>query len=530
MLNSHIGQAPTAGEWTAASVRTTRMWDRGDEPNAYHAAQLVTIDLITGAQRFHRPHTLCSLTDAFSKFRSDRNAQFREPGAGRGGGLIVRGWRQTKWANREWRPMVSFRWRHDALQSRAGGGGGGAEAHCAAPPSLFLAGSAPGIGRNGSPHVAGGGGETTTVGRLKAAVRGAVRDVLTPKALPRLEESLANMTVYIEHPAPAETSRWGPNVWVLFPTYHGEREKFNGFCEDAHPGCECTGRVGECSARLCRGKKLCKVLPAGGTAPFVEHARALAAALSARGELSGGRLESVVPSVFYDDCWAGRGRCQGRRPCLEPGDHMLSCRATAMMCATEPWPAVLQKAKAWIPPAHASASFLYIYDGPSQDLFDETFRTWSPASVGFGSDVVMFGPQFASAKPRLLNTSLGLVTSAVRRADECANGKGWGGGSRGGTPSSLKAGTTTRLIFRSPAFNIDPVNSFRQQQSFARRVRPMVEALGVTFLDVYTATRDAVLQHTPHAVRFDHFSAFHFHDAGRYIQAQLFLHAMRLLA
>ena len=24
----------------------------------------------------------------------------------------------------------------------------------------------------------------------------------------------------------------GPNTWVVFPTFHGEREKFNGFCED----------------------------------------------------------------------------------------------------------------------------------------------------------------------------------------------------------------------------------------------------------------------------------------------------------
>ena len=77
--------------------------------------------------------------------------------------------------------------------------------------------------------------------------------------------------------------------------------------------------------------------------------------------------------------------------------------------------------------------------------------------------------------------------------------------------------------------NIDPVNTFRQQRTFERRVRPMVEAMGVTFLDMYTATRQAVLQRTPHAVRFDHFSAFHFHDTGRYIQAELLLHTLRLL-
>ena len=151
------------------------------------------------------------------------------------------------------------------------------------------------------------------------------------------------------------------------------------------------------------------------------------------------------------------------------------------------------------------------YDGPSAELFDETFRTWSAASVGFSSDVILFGPQFASAKPRLLNHSIGLITSAVRRADAC--GASSHGGQLQGVGSTAR---TTTLIFRSPAFNIDPVNSFRQQRTFARRVRPMVETAGVTFLDIYPATRHAVLQHTPQAVRFDHFSSFHFHDAGRY--------------
>ena len=48
-------------------------------------------------------------------------------------------------------------------------------------------------------------------------------------------------------------------------------------------------------------------------------------------------------------------------------------------------------------------------------LFDETFRTWSKVSVGYGADIILFGPQFASAKPRLLNTSLGHITSAIRK-------------------------------------------------------------------------------------------------------------------
>jgi hypothetical protein len=39
---------------------------------------------------------------------------------------------------------------------------------------------------------------------------------------------------------------------------------------------------------------------------------------------------------------------------------------------------------------------------------------------------------------------------------------------------------------------LDPVNTYKQQANFQRRVRPMVEAAGgITFLDFYTATRDA---------------------------------------
>ena len=69
--------------------------------------------------------------------------------------------------------------------------------------------------------------------------------------------------------------------------------------------------------------------------------------------------------------------------------------------------------------------------------------------------------------------------------------------------------------------NIDPVNSFRQQAMFARRVRPIIEGAGATFLDTYRATRRAVLQKTAHAIRFDHFSAFHFFDSGRYAGCRL---------
>ena len=103
---------------------------------------------------------------------------------------------------------------------------------------------------------------------------------------------------------------------------------------------------------------------------------------------------------------------------------MLSCRAAAMQCAPRRWSDTLAAAKAWVPRGHPSASLLYIFDGASSDVFDETFRTWSPSSVGYGASPIVFGPQFASFKPRQLNRSLALIAAAVRRADACGAGGG----------------------------------------------------------------------------------------------------------
>ena len=531
--------------WRREALRRTRMWDRDGEQNAYHAAQLVTVDLHTGEQRFHLPHRMCQLSDAFMKLHTGRLEQFRKPT------LLKPGWRRTKWAGREWRPMVSFR-----LHGLGSGASGAATPSTTpmgdcAPPSLFMGATRP--WHDGSAEV------RTTRSRVLDALRHHLEAV---GATARAAEWLPNVTVHIESGTttvpsvrPSEAGLTtahlraafgagaveaggdlGLNVWVLFPTYHGERERFNGYCEDRPSGsCECTGVVGDCSHRLCRGKKLCKLLPPT-SAHFVDLAQSFASDLSRRGRLpsSGGsvgrrssppqassssssstaaRVDSVTAAPFYDDCWDGRGRCQGRRPCLEPGDQMLFCRATAMLCARGDWAAVLVEAKQWIPAPHPKASFLYLFDGASQDAFDETFRTWSPLSVGFGASPIIFGPQFASVRPRQLNISLQLIATAVRHADSCSGG-----------------GRSTALIFRSPAFNLDPVNTYKQQANFQRRVRPMVEAAGgITFLDFYTATRDAALQNTPHAIRFDHFSTFHYFDAGRYLQAQTLLHALKLL-
>ena len=96
------------------------------------------------------------------------------------------------------------------------------------------------------------------------------------------------------------------------------------------------------------------------------------------------------------------------------------------------------------------------------------------------------------------------MKSALRRADACV-------------------GRRTQLLFRSPGFNFDPVNSPQNQAAFSKSMRPIVEDAGMIYIDNYPATYDAVFQDTPQAVKFAKNSAFHYLNAGRYLMAQLVL-------
>ena len=311
-----------------------------------------------------------------------------------------------------------------------------------------------------------------------------------------------------------------PNVWIYFPTYHGEREDFNGFCEDK--ACACTGRLAQCHRhpecqmpeRSGKGKHVCEKM-APGSAAMVDRAREFAAAIETRGKLLGHEVARVRTTPFYDDCWERRGRCQGHRPCREPVDAAWTCRATAMMCpkaGPEGWPAVVARAKAWIPRGHPSASLLYLFDGQTSELIDETFRTWGTHTVGYGASAMIFGPQFGNFHgASAWHHSFGLMRSALRRADACV-------------------GRRTQLLFRSPGFNFDPVNSPQNQAAFSKSMRPIVEDAGMIYVDNYPSTYDAVFQDTPQAVKFAKNSAFHYLNAGRYLMAQLLLHAMQQLA
>lgn len=200
---------------------------------------------------------------------------------------------------------------------------------------------------------------------------------------------------------------WKPNVWIYFPTYHGERERFNGFCgardsarcardsvrshggrdrsphvtaaaiitTTTHPAQRTrsararassprvtatasaavvtsarSGRKGAPSTWSARGRLLARSGPRCGRrgcrhALVCVSATQLGYLISAQGRLAGRSLSGLRVTAFYDDCWENRGRCQGMRPCQEPVDAAWSCRATAMVCPERRWADALAAAK-----------------------------------------------------------------------------------------------------------------------------------------------------------------------------------------
>lgn len=77
--------------------------------------------------------------------------------------------------------------------------------------------------------------------------------------------------------------------------------------------------------------------------------------------------------------------------------------------------------------------------------------------MGYGSHAILFGPQFASFHGAAeWRHTLSSVRTAVARSDACL-------------------GRATPLLFRSPAFNFDPLNTPQQQAQFGQLMRPLVE-------------------------------------------------------
>ena len=313
-----LGDRPTLADGAGAraweaEVNESWVWDVASKSNldgassGFHAAQLVTIDLHTGEHRFALPHRLCGVTDAFSTFAAGRFAQWRSPPPE---SIIGSGWRSSKWASREWRPLVTFGLRlhgRDAIASAAvdlGGGAGNAaeravcdqlgspdlswagayDAGWVGPPERLVLRSNEEMGLRPGTHGSG----THRRGRLTSRIGRAIRMQMNRHFGEQASLWLANVSVQVVlRRGDAEV-----DVWVYFPTYHGEREVMNGFCEDK--ACQCTSppMLAECATRRhpeCMNpqRHLCKPFPKGSAA-FVEHARSFASLIGGGSGGSGG--------------------------------------------------------------------------------------------------------------------------------------------------------------------------------------------------------------------------------------------------
>jgi hypothetical protein len=185
-------------------------------------------------------------------------------------------WLSSKWRDREWRPLVSMTLGWDSTRApvavtstgaaqhasahhgagwdstrAADGTGAAANASeraraCLEQPSVIWAGShraglVPGaalpkkdLPNKDLPHQG-----TSRAEAVRRQLLDAVRAHLV-KLDPTAAEWVGNLTVHLdERPtqrAPsraaestAPRARASPNAWVVFPTYHGERQKFNGY-------------------------------------------------------------------------------------------------------------------------------------------------------------------------------------------------------------------------------------------------------------------------------------------------------------
>lgn len=130
-----------------------------------------------------------------------------------------------------------------------------------------------------------------------------------------------------------------PNAWLVFPPFHGERERFNGYCGNAMPPdepCTCTEATSGCTDKRapCFGKRLCAPLPRVSSR-FVDAARSLAQSLSTAGALQtalGGRsVERVRVSPFYV-----RRPSRDRKPTSFPPLPVSLCPSLSERATLEP--------------------------------------------------------------------------------------------------------------------------------------------------------------------------------------------------
>ena len=177
-------------------------------------------------------------------------------------------WLSSKWRDREWRPLVSMTLGWDSTRAPVAVTSTGAAQHasahhgadatgaaanaseraraCLEQPSVIWAGShraglVPGaalpnkdLPNQDLPHQG-----TSRAEAVRRQLLDAVRAHLV-KLDPTAAEWVGNLTVHLdERPtqrasrraaeSTAPRARASPNAWVVFPTYHGERQKFNGY-------------------------------------------------------------------------------------------------------------------------------------------------------------------------------------------------------------------------------------------------------------------------------------------------------------
>ena len=144
-----------------------------------------------------------------------------------GRGTLTSDWRSTKWAGREWRPLVSLTldWPPPTRS-----------ASCAADRSVSWGGSYQGSFEDGGPS---GVSNTSFGSRLSSSAASYVRKGLLASD-PSTVEWLSNLSIHIEQPAAplaassaAEDEEMsvsgGTSAWIVFPSYHGQRISFNGY-------------------------------------------------------------------------------------------------------------------------------------------------------------------------------------------------------------------------------------------------------------------------------------------------------------
>ena len=119
-------------------------------------------------------------------------------------------------------------------------------------------------------------------------------------------EWISNVSAHVEQPLKGSAPLSSPSAFLLFPTYHGERQSFNGYCGDATSDglpCLCSHRRSNCKKRSpsCYGKELCEPLPRGSVR-FTRGAHLCCCAIEARFHRRQHRRSSDSSNSVYDDC------------------------------------------------------------------------------------------------------------------------------------------------------------------------------------------------------------------------------------